>query len=291
MLNRIWKQSSRRPFTTIALILVVTLLLGACALGESETESTGVEAPTAAVEEVAPVAPTAAEDTATPEVATSEIAASETVTEEVAMETSAETSAETTETAAPEQTEGDAAASGAVTFTFVPETTEARFSIYELLLGQDKTVIGTTTAVEGSLTVDPADPASASIAPIRIDATTLATDSSRRNGAIQRWILESDQEAYQYIVFTPTSIEGLPAAVNVGDTFEFTVTGDLTIRDITNEETFTLTVTANSATELAGLGQTTITRGDYDLTIPSVPSVANVAEEVPLEIEFTAVAS
>jgi hypothetical protein len=51
-----------------------------------------------------------------------------------------------------------------------------------------------------------------------------------------------------------------------------------------------LSVTANSERELVGLGQTTILRSDYNLSIPSVPSVANVAEEVPLEIEFMAVA-
>ncbi|MCB0184567.1 MAG: YceI family protein, partial [Caldilineaceae bacterium] len=78
--------------------------------------------------------------------------------------------------------------------------------------------------------------------------------------------------------------------VNIGEPFTFTIIGDLTIRDVTKQETFTLTVTANSETELVGLGQTKVMRGDYNLTIPSVPSVANVGEEVPLEIAFTAVA-
>ncbi|MEZ4679413.1 MAG: YceI family protein [Caldilineaceae bacterium] len=156
-------------------------------------------------------------------------------------------------------------------------------------MGRDKTVVGVTSAVEGSITVDPADPSSATISPIRIDASTLATDSGQRNGAIRRWILQSNQAAYQYIVFTPTAIEGLPTTITIGEPFEFTVVGDLTIRDITKEETFKLTVTATSEAELVGLGQTTVMRSDYNLTIPNVPSVANVGEEVPLEIEFTAV--
>jgi polyisoprenoid-binding protein YceI len=180
---------------------------------------------------------------------------------------------------------------GAITFQLVQAGTEARFNIYELLMGQDKTVVGTTSAVEGAITVDPANPAATTISPIRIDARTLKTDSDRRDGAISRFVLQTNQDAYQYIVFTPTAITGLPAAVAIGDAFEFTVTGDLTIRDVTKEEIFTVTVTANSATELVGLGTTTLLRSDYGLTIPSVPSVANVAEEVPLEIEFTAIAS
>jgi polyisoprenoid-binding protein YceI len=187
--------------------------------------------------------------------------------------------------------EAAADTTGAITFQLVQAGTEARFNIYELLMGQDKTVVGTTSAVEGAITVDPANPAATTISPIRIDARTLKTDSDRRDGAISRFVLQTNQDAYQYIVFTPTAITGLPAAVAIGDAFEFTVTGDLTIRDVTKEEIFTVTVTANSATELVGLGTTTLLRSDYGLTIPSVPSVANVAEEVPLEIEFTAIAS
>ncbi|MEZ4613055.1 MAG: hypothetical protein R2838_22915 [Caldilineaceae bacterium] len=41
-----------------------------------------------------------------------------------------------------------------------------------------------------------------------------------------------------------------------------------------------------SETELIGLKRTTVLRQNYNLTIPNVPSVANVAEEVPLELEF-----
>ena len=186
--------------------------------------------------------------------------------------------------------QSDTSAANAITFQIVPEGTEARFSIYELLMGQDKTVIGVTSLVEGAITVDPTSPQGASISPIRIDARDLRTDSERRNGAIRRFVLQSNQDQYQYILFTPTALEGLPEEVAVGDSFSFTIVGDLKIRDITNQETFEVTVTANSESELVGLATTTIARGDYNLTIPSVPSVANVAEEMPLELEFTAIA-
>ena len=184
--------------------------------------------------------------------------------------------------------EAEAATSGAKTFQIVQDGTQARFYIDEVLMGSDKTVIGVTSLVEGNLTVDPADPSSAQIGAIRIDARDLTTDSDRRNGAIRRFVLQSNQDQYQYITFEPTAIEGMPESVSVGDSFEFSITGNLTIRDITNAETFHVSVTINADNELVGLGKTTIQRADYSLTIPSVPSVANVAEEVPLEIEFTA---
>lgn len=166
--------------------------------------------------------------------------------------------------------------------------TEARFIIDEVLMGQDKRVVGVTPLVEGQITVDPANPAGAQISPIRIDARGLTTDSDRRNGAIQRFILQSNQDAYRYITFTPTAIEGLPASVAIGEPFQFSVTGDLTIRDLTLAQTFPMTVTANSENELVGSGAATILLADYQLSIPSVPSVAWVDEKVIVELAFVA---
>ena len=48
-------------------------------------------------------------------------------------------------------------AAGAITFSIVADGTEARFLIDEVLMGQDKTVVGVTSLVEGELTVDPSN--------------------------------------------------------------------------------------------------------------------------------------
>jgi polyisoprenoid-binding protein YceI len=109
---------------------------------------------------------------------------------------------------------------------------QARFTLDEQLMGQPKTVIGVTSLVQGEISVDPADPASAQIGVLQIDARDLTTDSDRRNGAIRRWILQSDQDQYRYITFEPTSIEGLPETVTIGEPFTFSVAGNLKIRDV-----------------------------------------------------------
>lgn len=269
-------QRYQKSVVLTVVVLSLAAILAACGGGSATTEST-TAANTPAATEVA--APSDAGATA---------ATTETTTTDV---TTAVTSTEGMTTAAVTTASAEGAASGGRTFTLTQEGTEARFSIYELLMGQDKTVVGVTSLVEGAITVDPANPSSVTISPIRIDASDLTTDSDRRNGAIRRFILESNQEAYKYITFTPTAVEGLPATVNVGDTFSFTVQGDLTIRDVTYPETFELTVTVNADNELTGLGKATVLRSNYNLSIPSVPSVANVGEEVQLEIQFTATAT
>lgn len=112
------------------------------------------------------------------------------------------------------------------------------------------------------------------------------TDSSFRNRAIREFILQSDR--YQFITFEPTAITGLPARVNPGEEVTFTLDGDLTIRDITLPVTFDVTAAAVSATQLQGSASTVVNRADFNLSIPSVPNVANVEEAVELTIEFIA---
>jgi polyisoprenoid-binding protein YceI len=122
---------------------------------------------------------------------------------------------------------------------------------------------------------------------VRINARTLETDSNLRDRAIRNRILNSNE--FEFISFTPTEITNLPTGGEFGDSFEIQITGDLTIRNITAQETFDVTVTPISETRIEGSGQATVSRSTYNLTIPSVRDVAEVDEEVVLEIEFVAV--
>ena len=172
------------------------------------------------------------------------------------------------------------------TFVIVAEVSEARFSIDELLFGQPKTVIGTTNAITGEITVDAANPAASVIGPIQVEAGTFVTDNDRRNGAIRRFILQSNQ--HQFVTFSSTELSGMPDSVAVGDDIDFEVTGELTVRDVTNPVLFIVTLQVVSETELRGSAATIVVRDDFDLTIPQVPNVANVGEEFIVEFDFVA---
>ena len=200
------------------------------------------------------------------------------------------------ETPAPEPTaaptDAPAAAqpapAAARTFKFDAGRTVARFTLNEKLMGNPVTVVGETSGVQGEITVDVAAPAQSKIGVLTIDARSLKTDSGRRDGAMGRFILESVRDEYQFITFTPTAIEGMPAAVEMGKPLTFKVTGDLKIRDVVAPVTFEVTVTMNSENELSGAAKAQVLRSTFNLQIPSVPSVADVTDEVALELEFTA---
>ena len=174
--------------------------------------------------------------------------------------------------------------SGLVIFTISPENSQVRFELNEELRGEPKTVVGTTDQVAGQIAVDRSDLSATQVGIIQVNARTLATDNDFRNRAINNEILNTDE--HEFITFTPTAINGLPDNVDIGGMVNFTIVGDLTIRDITNEATFNVEATLVSDTELVGTASTIVSRTDYNLIIPSVPNVANVEEEVELYIDF-----
>lgn len=192
--------------------------------------------------------------------------------------------------AAPVEVDAAPAASGGVTvFAIDPSGSTVRFELNELLRGEPVTVVGTTNQVAGEIAVDLNDLSTAALGEIQINARGLATDNNFRNRAIQNEILDTGD--YEFVTFTPTAVNGLSGGAAPGDSLQFSVDGELTIRDITQPVTFAVTATAVSEAQLQGTASAVIQRADYNLVIPSVPSVADVEEEVELYIDFVANAS
>ena len=108
----------------------------------------------------------------------------------------------------------------------------------------------------------------------------------QRNRAIRNFILNTD--SFEFITFAPTEVIGLDGGAQPGDTFTFQLAGELTIRDVTQPVVFEVTATVDSVNQLSGTAVTTVQRSDYNLAIPSVPQVADVSEEVRVELDFVA---
>jgi polyisoprenoid-binding protein YceI len=170
----------------------------------------------------------------------------------------------------------------------VPSESQARFILSEVLRGQPTTVVGATDQVAGEIAVNPNDLSTAQVGVIQVNARDLTTDSNQRNQAIRNRILHTDN--FEFITFAPTSVIGLDGSAQPGDTFTFQLAGDLTIRDITQPVTFEVTATVEALNQLSGTAVTTVQRAAYGLNIPSVPHVADVSEEVRVELDFVAAA-
>ncbi len=181
------------------------------------------------------------------------------------------------------------AGSGTTTYTIDQSGSQARFVIDETLRGAPFTVMGATNQVAGQIAVDPAAPGTARIGTTRINARAFATESTQRDRAIQNQVLQTEQ--YEYITFVPTALVGLPERASSDEAVTFQIVGQLTIRGTTREATFDATVTPVADGRLQGRATGTIRYADFAIGIPQVPFVADVSEQVRLELDFVATAS
>ena len=173
------------------------------------------------------------------------------------------------------------------TFRIDQDRSEVRFIIHEELRGRPVDVVGSTHQVAGEAALDLDDLSSARFGKIQVNARTFATDEEMRNRMIRNRILSTDE--YEFIDFQPTSVSGLPSRAAVGDTVPFQLNGDVTIRDITRPLSLDAELHVDSESELTISATAKLSRADFEIMIPQVPSVANVGDEIQLEIEAVAV--
>ena len=174
------------------------------------------------------------------------------------------------------------------TYRIIPESSKVSFSIHEVLRGEPKTVVGTSNYISGFFEANPADLTEASISAIRINARSFATDSTQRDNTTRRVILKTEDDANEFIVFTPNMMEGLPGSAEFGEEFNYRIFGDLLISGTTKEVTFEGTGKFISDTEFSGTASTTVKRSDFNLVVPSFPFLADVGDDVGLQIDFVA---
>ena len=178
---------------------------------------------------------------------------------------------------------------GFTLFTLSDES-EAEFAIDEILNGEDFTAVGITNNISGSVMVNLEDLSKTEVSEIKINARTLKTDNSNRDGAIARLILKSENDENEFITFKPTSISGLPEGP-LPEAVDFSIVGDLNVSGVTKEVTFSGTLFDVTEESLLGEVSATVSRSDFNLTVPDLPFIASVSDEVVLTFNFTGVSA
>jgi polyisoprenoid-binding protein YceI len=189
-------------------------------------------------------------------------------------------------TSEPAKTPAASLPQGALRLVLAAEGNQARFAVREQLasLTRPNDAVGTTTAVEGALVVQPDGQPLPAESRFVVDLTTLRTDSSRRDGYIQSNTLET--ATFPEAVFVPTATSGLPVPLPTGGAVAFQLSGDLTVHGITRPVTWDVTgEIAGSA--LRGTAATSITFTEFGMTLPRVGPVLSVDDLIRLQLDFT----
>ena len=168
------------------------------------------------------------------------------------------------------------------------EGTVARYMVEEVLASQGfKVATGETSEVVGRIVFDADGAIVADESSIVIQAGTLKTDNDRRDRYVREQTLQTAM--YPEIIFRPTSAEGLPSPLSeASGEVEFTLSGDLTIRDQTRPVTWD--VTAEFGDSITGLAVIDINFEQFGMDKPRVAVVVSVGDTIRLELDFVGTA-
>ena len=173
-----------------------------------------------------------------------------------------------------------------VVIRFSPET-EARYRVNEQLARQNlpNDAVGVTNAITGMVTFDAEGNVVPEDSKITIDVSTLNSDSDRRDDFIRKNALQTKQ--FPTIDFIIKETPGLTWPLpNSGDGL-FKLVGDLTIRDVTKEITWSVSGTF-TADRVQGLAETSFTFSDFEMSKPTKMFILSVEDMIRLELAFVA---
>jgi polyisoprenoid-binding protein YceI len=95
------------------------------------------------------------------------------------------------------------------------------------------------------------------------------------------------QQHIPLATFVPMEVTGLPTTYTDGEQINFQITGDLTVREVTQPATFDVTLQLNGDT-ITGEARSTILMSDYGVGPISIGGILNTEDEVG--VTFTIVA-
>ena len=252
---------SRQSTILFGLLTVMALLMAAC--GPAAPASAPAAVPTATVAVEPTTAPAAVEPTAAP----------------VAVEP----------TVAP-------VAGGLRTFVIMPDESTASYIVdeeffadalskYGINAGRQDT-IGSTQQIQGQLQLNLDDLAAAlGDNSFTVDLSTLESDQGLRDG----WLRRNGPQfgTYPQAAFVGTAIEGAPTSYTEGEEVNFTLIGDMTIREITQPATFDVTATLEGDT-IRGTAIASMIMSSFGIEPPSFANTLTVKDEFRILVDFVA---
>lgn len=165
------------------------------------------------------------------------------------------------------------------------EGTEAAYLVNEQLARLDlpNDAIGTTDAVSGLILLAGDNLIPVEGSELRVDLSSLTSDSDRRDGYVRRNTLETG--LHPFAVFIPREVPGLPTPLPTEGEASFQMVGDMTIHGVTSELVWDVTATF-AGDEIEGQAATEFPFDKFDMTQPKVRLVLSVEDRIRLRIDF-----
>jgi polyisoprenoid-binding protein YceI len=181
------------------------------------------------------------------------------------------------------------AAAGAVRkFEIKPDSSEVTLRVQERLAAAtiNSDAILKTKKVSGTIAVQP-DGKVADGSKFTVDVGSLASDSGMRDNFIKSSTLRTGQ--FPNAEFVPKEMRGLSSPLPTSGQVIGQLVGDLTIAGVTRPVTFNVDGTLDGNT-FKGVAFAALKITDFGMTLPRVPTVAEIEDLGRMDIAFTATA-
>jgi len=169
-----------------------------------------------------------------------------------------------------------------------PTGNQVRYRVREQLVGHDlpNDAIGVTDDVMGALVIGEDGAVVPSESRFVVNVTKLKSDRDRRDGYVQRRIL--DTEKFPTVQLLPTALHGLPTPLPTSGEHTFELIGQLTVDSVTRPTTWQVKANFDGG-RVTGTASTGFTFADFGLTQPRVRILLSVADSIHLEYDFNLV--
>jgi len=151
---------------------------------------------------------------------------------------------------------------GETVYRIDPTQSQIHYAVDEKIVGQTASqATGSTNGIAGDLAVNPANPPSSRVGTIVVDVEQLHSDNNLRDARIRQDFLASHDVPLAQ--FTTDSLAGMPASMVDGQTYPFTMTGQMTVHAKSTPVTWNveakvdndrLTATATTQVKMSALG-------------------------------------
>lgn len=162
---------------------------------------------------------------------------------------------------------------------------EARYVVRELLAAStlENDAVGTTNALTGGLVLNGSGKVDSTGSKWTVDLTTLKSDRAMRDRYVQGRTLETEQFPEAQLVVT--ELRGLPAVLPESATLTLTLLGNFTMHGVTKPTTWDVSATI-AGNHISGKATTHLKFADFNLSLPHVPVLASLADDIRLEYDF-----
>lgn len=173
-----------------------------------------------------------------------------------------------------------------------PTDNEARYRVREQLANRplENDAIGKTDKVEGRVVVAPDGRILSDSSRFTIDLASLTSDQPRRDNYVRRNTLQTEE--FPVATFTPDSTSlRVPVSVRLlPGNYTFDLFGRLTLHGVTKPSVWKVTAVITPEGDARGTATTSFNFAEFDITMPRIPFVLSIQDNITLEYDFVLVA-